>query len=271
MTYRNVKLSCIICQCYDPSCIFCFHTVFDGNVSPGENYNEERLQAETDANHPLNMSQTAGETGEVEVRREEEPPKVETQVEDTEEVLEDGTIHHTHRVRRQSLKLVRKSLRSEGGEERVVEEKEEIPGTRREDVVETFEEPARMVHEEHVEEMEENGRMVQKQVVTQRVMHHIRTHQTSFDEGGGRQEEKFEIDEVVPGTETTFVTSLASSSTTSSDDDESTSSVHSEQQHLQNIEESVSGEHVEGAQEEEETGNKAATPTITTKDGAARH
>ena len=141
-------------------------------------------------------------------------PRQEEEVEDTEEIMPDGTVHHVHKVHRHSVKVTQKALRGEDGEEKVVEEKEDVPGSRREEVVETFQEPPRTVHrEEVVDEVLPDGTHVTRKLVMNRMVSHTHTHQESFDEGAGgdRKVEDFDFEAVVPGTETTFVEAVGSS------------------------------------------------------------
>ncbi|RUS75573.1 hypothetical protein EGW08_016667, partial [Elysia chlorotica] len=146
-----------------------------------------------------------------------------TDVEDTEEIMPDGTVHHVHKVHRHSVKVVQKALRSEDGQEKVVEEKEDVPGSHKEEVVETFQEPPRMVHQEDlVEEVLPDGTKVTRKVVLNRMVTHTHTHQESFDEGsgGGRKVEDYDFDEVIPGTESAFLEGVDSSDSEGGDDEE---------------------------------------------------
>ena len=155
------------------------------------------------------------------VKEEEEAPKEETKVEDDEEKLEDGTVHFTHRVRTSSFKNIKKIWKSIDGEEIVEEEKAEVPGSVKEKVVETFDEPPKFVQEEeNIEQMMDDGTVVQKKLVHSRMVHKIRIHQESFDSDQGKQVEDFEIDEVVPGTEYSYLEGSDASESDFTEDEE---------------------------------------------------
>lgn len=164
------------------------------------------------------LSVHGGTSVDMDVVGEEVPQKEETEVDEYEEILPDGTVHHTRRVRTQAFKVMR-SVKSLDGEEEVVEEKEIVPGSLREDIVETFDEPPRMVREaEDVEDVLDDGTKVHKKVIYSRMIHRMRTHQESFDSDHGRQTEDFEIDEVIPGTESAFIAADTSESEGSDDE-----------------------------------------------------
>ncbi|RUS89208.1 hypothetical protein EGW08_003018 [Elysia chlorotica] len=137
----------------------------------------------------------------------EEEARTEVEVLDTEEVLPDGTIHHVHKVHRHSVKITHKSVSSEDGQTRVVDVKEDVPGTVRDDVLETFQERPHLEHDvEVVDEVRPDGSHVKHKLVLNRMVAHTHIHQESFDEGlGGRRKvSDFDTDEVVPGTESAF-------------------------------------------------------------------
>jgi len=133
-------------------------------------------------------------------------PREEVDVEDYSEVLRDGTVHKVHRERRHSLQNITKTWKSQDGEEFVEEHKEEVPGTVHEETTETFEEPPHLVHEEEDEDVvREDGSIMHQKIIKNRMEHHIRVKQKSFDSATGVHFEEYETDEVVPETETTFV------------------------------------------------------------------
>ena len=137
------------------------------------------------------------------IQQNEQLPKEE--VEDYEEKLPDGTIHHTHKVRKLSITKIITTRTTEDGN--VIEEEEEKKVPVSEDIMETFEEPAQLqIDEEEVDQELKDGTKVHKKLITKRMVHHIRTHQESYDTDHGRKVEESEFDEVVPGTEYTFVT-----------------------------------------------------------------
>lgn len=146
------------------------------------------------------------QTEDVAFFQEEGPLRTETEVRDEEEVLEDGTVHKTHVVKQHSLRHIKKSLRSDGGEEDVIEEAEvELPG--KEEIVETFDEPPQKVMEvEEEEETLEDGTVVKRKVIMSSMVHHIKTRSKSIDLSTGEEHsEEEDIEEVVPGTQSFFV------------------------------------------------------------------
>lgn len=147
--------------------------------------------------------------------KEEGPIQKQTQVlEDKEEILPDGTVHHIHKVRQHSLRKTKKSWKSAEGDELVIDESViEVPGTVKEDCTETYAEPPRMMREEKsMEEVLQDGTKIQRNIVMNRMVSKIRTRQESFDENKGHREETFEIDEIIPGTESAFIAGQDSSS-----------------------------------------------------------
>ena len=155
------------------------------------------------------------------VKEEEEAPKEETKVEDNEEMLEDGTVHFTHRVRTSSFKSIKKTWKSIDGEEIVEEEKAEVPGSVKEQILETFDEPPKLVREEeNVDQLMDDGTVVHKKLVHSRMVHKFRTRTESFDSDSGRQVEDFVIDEVVPGTESAYLEGSDATESDFSEDEE---------------------------------------------------
>lgn len=63
---------------------------------------------------------------------------------------------------------------------------------------------------------------MKRRVMMNRMVHKVKTHHESFDEGGKIEDEEYEIDEVIPGTESAFfddIPSSESSSVSSSSED----------------------------------------------------
>lgn len=157
------------------------------------------------------------QTEDVALIQEEGPIRTETEVQDDEEILEDGTVHHTHKERRHSFKHIRKALRSVAGEEDLVEEEDlELPGS--ESIVETFDQPPQKVFEvEEEEETLEDGTHVTRKIIMSSMVHKIKTRTKSIDEATGEErEEEEESDEIVPGTQSFFVARPDGESSTSS-------------------------------------------------------
>ncbi|XP_060074822.1 ankyrin-2-like [Ylistrum balloti] len=198
--------------------------VFDSNIPPQETRYEETLPDGTVIKHRTVRKFTRQPTLEIEdeskstdeVTESEGPIREEIDVQESEEILPDGTIHSFQKVRRHSVKHVRKSLKSETGDEDIFEGDVAIPGTNREDIIETFEEPARQVRDvESIEDTLPDGTKVKKQIISSRMVHRIHTHHQSVDEGGEKTEEDYEIDEIIPGTESCFIDNDESSSSSS--------------------------------------------------------
>lgn len=195
--------------------------MFDPDLKGGESYMEETkpdgsILKSKRIKHLPRGHVSFDQTEDVEYLVQESPLRTETEVQDQEEVLEDGTIHKIHKVHQHSFKHVRKSLRSDAGEEDIVEDEDvELPG--REEIVETFDEPPKKVVEvEDEEELLPDGTKVQRHIMMSSMVHRIKTRTKSIDEGTGQViEEEQEVDEVVPGTQSFFV---------SRDDDSSSSS-----------------------------------------------
>lgn len=161
------------------------------------------------------------QTEDVAFFQEDGPIRTETEIEDAEEVMEDGTLHKTHKVRRHSFKHVRKALRSDAGDEEVIEERDvELPYS--ENIVETFDEPPQQVM--NVEEEQEtlaDGTIITKKIIMSSMVHHIRTRSKSIDATGEEKEVEEDIEEIVPGTQSFFVSrpDVSSSSSSSFVDD----------------------------------------------------
>ncbi|XP_060605993.1 ankyrin-2-like isoform X12 [Ruditapes philippinarum] len=157
------------------------------------------------------------QTEDVAFIEEEGPLRTETEIQDEEEILQDGTVHKIHTVRKHSLKHVRKSLRSDAGEEDIVEEADfELPGS--EQIVETFQEPPKQMMEvEEEEETLEDGTTVKRKIIMSSLVQHVKRRTKSIDEGTGiEHSDEEEVDEIIPGTQTFFVARPGSSSSSSS-------------------------------------------------------
>lgn len=199
-------------------------TVIDSNIRSEETFFEETLPDGTVVKHKktrrFSRQPTVDAEEEVsctEVVEAEGPIREEVDVQESEEILPDGTIHSYQKVRRHSIKHVRKTLKSDtGDDEDIFEGDVMVPGTAKEDVIETFEEPARQVRDvEDIEDVLPDGTTVKKQIVSSRMVHRILTHHMSVDEGGEESLEKYEIDEIIPGTESCFIECEESSSSSS--------------------------------------------------------
>ena len=148
------------------------------------------------------------QTENVELLEVEGPPHEAMEFEDKEEILDDGTVHKMHKVHKHSLKHVRKSLKSDAGEEDVLEEKDvEVEGSGVDTVLETFEEPPQTVMDiEEEEEILDDGTRVKHKVISSSQVQRIRTRTKSIDEGGQEiSSDEYEIEEIVPGTQACFV------------------------------------------------------------------
>ncbi|XP_065923059.1 ankyrin-2 isoform X42 [Magallana gigas] len=168
-----------------------------------------------------------GEPESMELVEEEGPEKEAVHYEENEEILEDGTVHKVSRTRRQSLKRVKRTLISESGEEEnIFDDDVAVPGKAKEDVIEVFEEPAKPVTKvEEVEVVRDDGKVMKKRMVMNRMVSNVKTFHQSFDDAGNLQEDEYEIEAIIPGTESTFVegddsTTSSSSSEYSDDDDD---------------------------------------------------
>ena len=137
--------------------------------------------------------------------------------------MPDGTVHSTSRVRRHSMKNVKKSWKSIDcdDEEEIFNEDVMVPGSSKEEVIETFNEPARRLSQmEDIEKFLPDGTKVKQQIVMNRMVHKVKTRQKSIDESGNECIEEFEVDETIPGTESCFLQDSDSSSSTFSDVEE---------------------------------------------------
>lgn len=168
-----------------------------------------------------------GEPESMELVEEEGPEKEAVHYEENEEILEDGTVHKVSRTRRQSLKRVKRTLISESGEEEnIFDDDVAVPGKAKEDVIEVFKEPAKPVTKvEEVEVVRDDGKVMKKRMVMNRMVSNVKTFHQSFDDAGNLQEDEYEIEAIIPGTESTFVegddsTTSSSSSEYSDDDDD---------------------------------------------------
>ncbi|XP_062581046.1 ankyrin-2-like isoform X30 [Saccostrea cucullata] len=169
-----------------------------------------------------------GDNGEQESMElvEEEGPEVEdVKYEEDEEVLDDGTVHRISRTRRQSLKHIKRTLISESGEEEEIFEGDvAVPGKAKEDVIEVFEEPAKPITKvEEVEVTQDDGKVVRKRMIMNRMVSNVKTYHQSFDDSGNLEEDEYEVEAIIPGTETAFVEgddTTTSSSEYSEDDDD---------------------------------------------------
>lgn len=159
------------------------------------------------------------QTENVELLEEVGPPHEAMEFEDKEEIMDDGTVHKIHKVHKHSLMHIRKSLKSDAGEEDLVEEGEiEVEGAGIDTVLETFEEPPKNVTDvEEVEEILADGTRVVKKVIASSLVQKVRTRTMSFGEDGQElSSDEFEIEEIVPGTESCFVDRGDSSSSSGS-------------------------------------------------------
>ena len=129
--------------------------------------------------------------------------KTDIVVDDYKEVLPGGVTHTVHTQRRRSLETIHLSLFRQDNEVQTKDEVQEVPGSLVEDVVETFEEPPRLVRDvEDVEQIMPDGSVLHQEVVHQKLVRKITTHQVSFDaEHSVLKEDSYAVDEVVPGTE----------------------------------------------------------------------
>ncbi|CAG5127953.1 unnamed protein product, partial [Candidula unifasciata] len=176
----------------------------------------------------------------VDVVKDTIPPAEGVDVDEYEELLPDGTVHYTRRVRSHSFKKVEKDLHIKDRDQGHVEEALLVPEFDKEDVVETFDEPPRVVREtENVEQILEDGSRVQRKVIYSRMVHHTRTHEETFDPAQGRQSEDFEISEVVPGTMSAFVEGSDSDESDYYDDEEEQDEEQVEGRDVRDMEEST--------------------------------
>ncbi|KAK7506469.1 hypothetical protein BaRGS_00002581 [Batillaria attramentaria] len=182
--------------------------VFDSSLSPGETEYKESLPDGRTVTRKVRISTGRGEMEEV---TQEGPERDEVKVESEEEVLPDGTVHQKHHIIHHKLKHIKRSTTSQSGDEEVYEADEEVPGSAKTEVLETYDQPAHLVQEmDEIEQVLPDGTKVKRHVVMNRMVHLIKTHHESFDEEHGKTEEDFEIEEVVPGTESAFVAGVDS-------------------------------------------------------------
>eukprot|EP00106_Octopus_bimaculoides_P019617 XP_014787059.1 PREDICTED: titin-like isoform X6 [Octopus bimaculoides] len=148
------------------------------------------------------------------------PPTEKTDVEEYEKVLEDGTVYHVKRIRTHSLSRVQRKIVLEDGTEKMVEENIDIPGTESIDSIETFEQPPHSISViEKVTEELPSGKVVERKVQNVRMVHNIKTKHKHIDPDQTIKFQEYEINEVIPGTETCFYIDDESTRVT---DDEST-------------------------------------------------
>merc|ERR1711971_602218 len=199
--------------------------VFDSELTGEDSFYEETLPDGTVVKHRKvrKFSVKPSESDQcMELIEEEGPIKKKVEYEEEEEILADGTIHTTSRVRHHSEKHVCQRMKSEtGDEQKLFEGTVTVPGSSAEDVIEVFEEPPKSVTEvEEVEETLDDGSTVKRKMIMNRMVHHVKTFHQSFDDEGNKEEEAYEIEEIIPGTETAFVEGDTSSSSSSSSEDE---------------------------------------------------
>ncbi|XP_036370876.1 uncharacterized protein LOC115226075 isoform X6 [Octopus sinensis] len=144
-------------------------------------------------------------------------PKEHTTVEDYETVLPDGTIHRVHKVIKHSVSHIQREHQHEGMVEKVFDGVVKIPGSESQETLETFERPPHPeTIVEQVEEVLPSGQVQKRKIIKNRMIHNIKTRHESFDNDLGQQNEEYEIDEVIPGTETCFYADIDGSSNVSS-------------------------------------------------------
>ncbi|XP_052265579.1 ankyrin-2-like isoform X3 [Dreissena polymorpha] len=198
--------------------------VFDSSLAEGESVMEEKRDDGTVVRthrikHLPRGHVTFDQTENVDYLEEEGPERVVTVVEDNEEVLEDGTVHKIHKVRRHSLKHIKKEYISDGGEIAVVQDTDvEVPGSGTEQIQEIFDEPPKKIFDvEEEEQVLEDGTIVKRKIITSSITRKTRIRSKSIDEATGQVvSDEEEIDEVVPGTQMCFVERSDSSTTSSS-------------------------------------------------------
>ena len=190
-----------------PSLLLVSLAVFDTAVPAGVSVVEETLpDGRTITHRHIRSSPSRGDMEEI---TEEGPERETVEFKEESEILPDGTVHSTQRISHQKLKHIKRSLTSQSGEEEVYEEEQTIPG--KQEVIQMFEQPPKLVQEsDEIEQVLEDGTRVKKQVVMNRMVHLIKMHHESFDEEGRKTEEEYEIEEVIPGTESAFVAGVDS-------------------------------------------------------------
>ena len=154
----------------------------------------------------------------IDMLEEEGPPREAMEVEDSEEILADGTVHTTHKVHTHALKHIRKSVLSDDEKENLVEERDvEVAGSGKETVLETFTQRPKSVTEIKEEEVLEDGTKVKRSVVLSSLVQKVKTRSKSFDDSGKEvSSDEYEIEEILPGTQSCFVARDMSSSSSSS-------------------------------------------------------
>lgn len=199
-------------------------TAFDQSLEDPSQYFEDRKDDGSILKHHRLRHLPPGhvsfdQTENVELLEEEGPPHEAMESEDEEEILDDGTVHKVHKVHRHTLKHIRKVLKSDHGEEDILEDEDiEVAGTGIDTVLETFEEPPKNVTEvEEEDEILPDGTKIHRKVVSSSLVQKFRTRTRSFGEGGEEiSSDEYEIEEVVPGTQSCFVARDSSSSSSSS-------------------------------------------------------
>jgi len=164
---------------------------------------------------PMKMDKT---TSMEEVVAKLNAPREHVTVEEFEETLPDGTIHITRKVTKRTIK----HIEHQDIPEEVFEMGDpKLPASVSLDKLETFEKPP--FPETVVEEVDEimpSGDVQKRQVVKNRMVHRVKTRHESFDVEKGSSIEEYEIDEIIPGTESIFYADSPSESESEGDDDD---------------------------------------------------
>ncbi|XP_076454790.1 uncharacterized protein LOC143289416 isoform X40 [Babylonia areolata] len=182
-------------------------TVFDSAVSAGETVYEETSPDGKTVTYRRTQPSAGGPGA---VRVVEGPERETTEVQEKSEILPDGTYHSTQVVTHQKVKHVLRSIPSQTGDEEVIEE-EDVKTPKKQEIIEMFDQPPKLVQDsEEIEQVLEDGTKVKRQVVMNRMVHMIKMRHESFDEEGHKVEENYEIEEVIPGTESAFVAGVDS-------------------------------------------------------------
>ena len=198
--------------------------MFDDSLEDSAQYYEDRRNDGSIIKHHRIRHLPRGhvsfdQTENIEFLEEEGPPREEVDIQDEEEILEDGTVHKIHKVRRHSLKHVRRALKSDAGEEDLLEEGDiEVVGTGKQSILETFEEPPKNVYDlKEEEQVLEDGTRIKRKVIYTGMVQKIKTKAKSFDDSGQEiSSDECEIEEVLPGTQAAFRADYSSSSSSSS-------------------------------------------------------
>lgn len=157
----------------------------------------------------------------VEVIEKLKAPKEQVTVEENENILPDGTIHRVRKVTTHSVTHLERQHRHEGLTEKVFDGDVKIPGSESLETLETFEKPPYPeTVVEHVDELLPTGEVQKRKVIKNRMIHKIKTRHQSFDADKGQLNEEYEIDEVIPGTESTWYADSDVSSESGSDIEE---------------------------------------------------